>query len=464
MAGTILVKKKDGTQVRMTMDEFKEYQKHLSTKTPEHENTEALDMENNVEEKKKIEQGEVAEEKQVEEIGNVELVDKKSGDEEIKKPESRSQSSSRAQAEVKPEEIIEKTLVKEKKSEIINHKSEITKDDLPMVEEPHELATTTPVKDIFVDEAVASTQTVKKKAWTKEDNKSPLEDKMEELKQHEALEVLPDKKQDLFTEVLKKIKFPISDDLQARLHSLISSRVKEVRTDDQFLSYVGHPVDSGGLGLDDSQSQELLQTVKDVWHIVGQKKPEKIQAVKEESVELKKPKEVKKHKVNGEARQGELRSKRESPGGESGLGQVTKLNISLPRVQAEGKPVLHDILKARPPVQDGETALPSSEKHSIGPIDEIRNFSLVDLRRMGNDPVDNFKKLLQKFKDLKKDSIVLYLEAVQTWYESPLYKQYQDIIFRALDTGVKAKDLAVGGETLTWEEVEGIIKLQKKFT
>ena len=167
----------------------------------------------------------------------------------------------------------------------------------------------------------------------------------------------------------------------------------------------------------------------------------------------------------GNQRQGELRSKRESPGGESGLGQVTKLNVSLPRKKMEGKPVLHDMVKPKLAETGDVSSLGGNgvEKQSIGPIEEIKKFSLIDLRRMGNDSADNFKKLLQKFKDLKKDSIVLYLEAVQTWYESPLYKQYQDILFKSLDTNTKIKDLTQGGETLTWEEVEGIIRLQSKL-
>ena len=453
MAGTILVKKKDGIQVRMTMDEFKEYREN--TKTSKHQNI------------KTSEAGSEAEgEKMVEEIVDVDIKDKEiNRDKEIEKtivepvtePQTPIVESAISNHQSADDESQAQVIQTHSKSRELKADSQ----DLPMVEEPHELAMTTPVKDIFVDEAVytktqkhkntktqphldssvgvSSIESPKQnsvKNWTKEDNKSPLEDEVEELRQHEALEILPDKKQDLFTEVLKKIKFPVPDDLQARFHSLISSRVKEVRSDDQFLSYVGYPVDAGGLGLDDNQSQELLQTVKDVWRIVAQKKPEKIQVIKD-PIELQKPEEVKK--------------------------QVTKLNISLPRKKLEGKPVLHDMVQPKPVETDGVSNLSGVEKQSIGPIEEIKKFSLIDLRRMGNDSADNFKKLLQKFKDLKKDSIVLYLEAVQTWYESPLYKQYQDLIFRALDTGVKVKDLAIGGETLTWEEVQGVINLQTKL-
>ena len=53
MASTILVKKKDGSKVRMTMDEFKEYKKQLSTSEPEHQSTPAMEEKSDVEEIKK---------------------------------------------------------------------------------------------------------------------------------------------------------------------------------------------------------------------------------------------------------------------------------------------------------------------------------------------------------------------------------------------------------------------------
>ena len=422
MASTILVKKKDGSKVRMTMDEFKEYKKQLSTSEPEHQSTPAMEEKSDVEEIKKVETKD-----------SVQV--SKSASQQVDIP-----------AEGEKEDIIQDNETKEKeinKTEVQSPKSKVQKTDLPMKNEHHELSTTTPVKNIFVDEAVAilapkhqSTKAPEKRSlkWTKEDHQSPLEDRMEELKEHDSFQVLPDKKDDLFTEVLKKIKFPVPDDLQSRLHSLITSRIKEIRTDEQFLSYVGRSIDAGGIGLGDVESQELLQTVKDVWHIVDQRRSKQIET-KEKPEEIKKPEVVKK--------------------------QSTKLNVSLPRNSTERKPMLHDIVK--PKVQTSEDGPQSPEKHSIGPVEEKKNFSLLDLRRIGNKPDDNLKKLLEKFKVLKKESIILYFEALQAWYQSPLYNQYQDLIFQAVDSGSKLKDLSVGGDSMTWEEVQGIVKMGRKL-
>ncbi|MFH1947398.1 MAG: hypothetical protein ABIJ23_04570, partial [Candidatus Magasanikbacteria bacterium] len=273
------------------------------------------------------------------------------------------------------------------------------------------------------------------KKWTDEDHKSPLEDEMEELKKHEALEVLPDKKHDLFSEVLKNIKFPIPDDLQARLHSLISSRVKEVRTDDQFLDYVTRSTDTGGLGLESEDANQLLQNVKDVWHIMEQKKkivtvPKIVEDKKDLKIEIEKP-----------------------------INPNTYKSLQI----GEKKPVLQDIVQPQKTTDQTNPSVQAGDKAPTGPIEEIKNFSLVDLRRMGNDTNNNFKKILENINSLKQDSIILFMQAVQAWYESPLYRHYQGLLLQAITDQVKLKDLCTGGDRLTWDELQGLTRLLKKL-
>ena len=64
----------------------------------------------------------------------------------------------------------------------------------------------------------------------------------------------------------------------------------------------------------------------------------------------------------------------------------------------------------------------------------------------------------------KKDSIILYLQSIQVWQDSPLYHQYQEMIQLAIENKVSLKSLAIGGKSLTWEEMEGLVKLQDELT
>jgi hypothetical protein len=292
-----------------------------------------------------------------------------------------------------------------------------------MIESPHELATTTPVKDIFIDEAISESRGQK---WTKEDHKSLLEDEVGELKQHGHLETLPDRKDSLFAEVLKKIKFAVPDDLQARLQSLITSRVKEIRTDEQLLDYITRPAVSGGLGLDSGQAE--------VWHLSKEKK--KIISQTDNVEKATKP-------------------------AIAGINKSRSSEMSLPRLPGEQKQVLHDIVKIKSDTKiDNKEVAETFQVETVGAIDEIKSFSLVDLRRLGNSPDECFKRLVEKFENIKSDSIILYLQAVQVWQDSPLYHQYQGMVHQAITEKASLKDLATGKDNLTWEEVEGIVAFQ----
>ena len=415
---TILVKKTDGTQVRMTMEEFKVYRE---------QSTGNKDVKENV----------------VEEIKDVGIDNK----------------------EIDRDKEIGKLIAEpptEDRTPIAEHKTNQT---LPVKEGEHELATTTPVKDIFVDEAVytktlypdktsgqkhptqgrsASGVENTKKKWTEDEHMSPLEDKTEELKQYNDLEILPDKKEDLFSEVLKKIKFSIPDDLQTRLHSLITSRVKEVRTDEQFQDYASRPVDKGGMGLDLEQAGELLQVVNDLWHLSAHNyKNKKIPEVIEQKPVIRTPED--------------LSDNEKIPDKNNHIFHTPTKEI--------GKPILHDVLGLdKGLITKKEDQISSEEKKSVGPVDEIENFSVTDLRRLGTDTKDSFKRLQSRFENLKDESIVLYLKSLIAWYGCPLFKQYQNLLKQALYEKKQLKDLADQGGDLSWEEISGVVELEKSFS
>ena len=105
------------------------------------------------------------------------------------------------------------------------------------------LSTTTPVKEIFVDEAKA-----KGVKWSKQDHTSPLEEELEKEIKEKDLPVLPGQKDDLLSNLLKEIKFPLKDELLSRVSSLAISRIKGVRVDEQVIKYALKPEERGGLG------------------------------------------------------------------------------------------------------------------------------------------------------------------------------------------------------------------------
>ncbi len=328
---TILVKKADGTSVRMTMDEFKKYKENLSTSTPEQ----------------------------------------------------------------------------------LNAKAPI--EALPMETQSQALATSTPVTDIFIDEAaamaVAKDRKIERskdqilpniKQWTEGDQVSPLEEKVEET--DFDLESLPSNKEDEFSGIMKKIKFPVTDKQLSRLRPLVVSRLKDVRTDDQVIEYCLKLENSGGLGWSQDQAKQLLEAIKNL----------NTQSLNHSSTlppyhPTTKPLD---HLVNES-----LQSQEIPPN------QTVLINSQAAR------PIIHDVIA------------PVVEKRSVGPIEELKMFSLTDFRRLSNKPSQAGKILADKFAVFKKESYLLFFEALNAWQVSPLYKQYQGVIREALEKKTKIASL-----------------------
>lgn len=168
---TILVKKKDGTTVRMTMAEFGMYQKGS-------------------------------------------------------KSEEKKQDSNHKSANVGHKSMHATGVVLQKKWTPDDHTSLLEENNissLPVLASPHELATTSPVTNIFVDEAKAS------KAGGG---------------------------------IVEKLNWITDPEIKRKASSLIESRLNGVRNDDQFLAYAMTPIHRGGIGFSPEQAEQTLALIR----------------------------------------------------------------------------------------------------------------------------------------------------------------------------------------------------------
>lgn len=120
------------------------------------------------------------------------------------------------------------------------------------------------------------------------------------------------------------------------------------------------------------------------------------------------------------------------------------------------RPMMHDV---RPPA-------PLAERRSLGPVDELRSFSLMDLRHLDVTPQAAGSKLTQKFETLKDESYLLYMEGVKAWRESPLYRAYQDVLRRALaarQTVSQVLGSAKEREAMKLEEWGAVVKVNQSL-
>ena len=329
---TILVKKADGTKVRVTLDEFRK----MKSRQQEVNNEQVIDIESN-----KIQD---TNKSQVSNYKQIDQNDFQEKQEEIIPPIT----------PALPEPVPAVTLVKDEPT------LEKEKNDAPVAEE-NELATTTPVSDIFVNEAAANFE------WNEKDNKSLLEEdtkEVEKLKQQGSAHVGG---HDL-EEHVKMPSVNLEDDLRNRAKSLIVSWKKGVRNEFQVLDYAKKDVNHGGLGLDEAQAQRFLQQIKDSKNNLDNL----FDIVFEKKMQMSAPVPVV-EKVVTEAKPQPILGMSPSP--KIDFGEENNQAISKPFSHTPPQSLVYDVASPR-----------SMQERTVGPKQEIAVFGLVDYRRLSKDP------------------------------------------------------------------------------
>jgi len=266
-----------------------------------------------------------------------------------------------------------------------------------MIEPEQPLATTTPVKEIFVDEAIAK-QKVSGPKWDKEDFVSLLDEGLKELDKKIEKENAIEEKLPECSEIISRMTFKLPQQLQGRFCSLVHTRLKGVRDNEQLREYAMKTEVDGGVGLNPAQVSEVINYVEAFGK--GKTVP---------PVQKKKEDPTPKRDV---------------------VAEILKKNTDMgayqfPMGNYGRKAVVQDV-----------KPMPKVEKRGVGPVDELGTFGLVDLRRLGNTPETSSLALKGKFMALRSESYLLYMQALEVWHTSPLFREYQKVILESLKNGM----------------------------
>lgn len=121
--------------------------------------------------------------------------------------------------------------------------------------------------------------------------------------------------------------------------------------------------------------------------------------------------------------------------------------------------------------QKSTPALKSSQEKSfqvkprlVGPIEELRNITLVEFRRLSSRPKEAIEKIKDRIALLAEDSLMRRSLGIQAWESSEVYKEYLSLGRESLQTGKPLRDvieerLQLGTQTLTKEEFNAIMEL-----
>ncbi len=106
---------------------------------------------------------------------------------------------------------------------------------------------------------------------------------------------------------------------------------------------------------------------------------------------------------------------------------------------------------------------PPPRTGSMGPVDELAVFNMTDFRRLGGDPSEATAKLKKKFATLQDESYVVYLEGVEAWRQSPLYKQYQQVLVEAIGKGESLEAHMSTSADFTFADMQAIAELNSSL-
>lgn len=137
----------------------------------------------------------------------------------------------------------------------------------------------------------------------------------------------------------------------------------------------------------------------------------------------------------------------------------------LAKVQGGGYD-LRQSLAQKPKVQSIRMDKVAPRKRSLGPVDELGQFRLTHLRRLSPDSAVAKEAVKEKFKTIQSDSYLLYLDAKHSWYQSPLFLQYQAAVEGALSGKQTLEQYLLdhkGKESLTLKDVMAIVDIHRSF-
>ncbi len=296
-----------------------------------------------------------------------------------------------------------------------------------------------------------------KNYFSKEDFQSPLEDK--------DLKNIPpgsfNKREKEVEEILKNLSFKVPEQSLVNLKNNLVLFLKDIKSEEQVSEVLVQPIYLGGADLKREQVKELLNLAK-----------QKIRLISEEDINLAAPlKRVAPLKNSLPMKEGEILPSSSAP---------FNAFVHKPPFKKEVKEIksLDDLLEKEEKTVNVISQLVKNKENKIGPtrgdimppkntvigpVEEIRNFTVNDLRHLASVSEQAVARLQQKFINLKEESFLLYLQALEAWQKSPLYKDYLEQVCNSFNQEKKLLDIDRRVENLTSEEISLIIKMEKEI-
>ncbi|HLD34502.1 MAG TPA: hypothetical protein VJB62_01415, partial [Patescibacteria group bacterium] len=242
-------------------------------------------------------------------------------------------------------------------------------------------------------------------------------------------------------EVVNHLGFKVSPDNNNRFRSIIQLRLKEIRDAEQTAETVMRRVIDGGLGLTESQANELereceRQILPEVFH-----EPP-----------------VPANETPFNAFVGDVSAK----GARLPVG-VGPVFSSKTTTMKEVEPTMPLKLNTQPQVRRIMQDITPPQLNEVGPVSELGLITLTDFRRLAGQPTEAASRLKQKFMNLRDESYLLYLDGLAMWRTSPLCLDYARALAESLEKRQTLASLLTDKKRIQVSEIQAIAEMEREL-
>jgi hypothetical protein len=282
----------------------------------------------------------------------------------------------------------------------------------------------------------------------------------------------------LVLEIYEKIGVKFSQEKKIVFFSLIDKYIRGLKSRFSVRSVLTEDIDAGGLGLSDKLVDDIFEIVQKSQDQVRERVKKELPVKKEVLNKIEKLSHGKKlletekkvyelaplHPVLLEK---ESPKRIEKPESKERIKKIEEKKEEIKKKE-EPRPM---ITKKKTSFSNNGAKVKMDDVKRVkitGPIDELRYMDLTNLRRLSDDPVKAFEKISQKLKVLEDIDYTKMLEGINAWRQSPVYKMYLNIFFKASNEGLKVKELierlkSSDKKYLNQEEIDALIDFNKRL-
>lgn len=310
---------------------------------------------------------------------------------------------------------------------------------------------------------------IRSDSWSKNDAQSLLTEKLAKLSNDQSL--ASQSRENQVEKIVKQLDFTVAPDNQNRLRSIIQLRLKDIRDRAQTKETLLRPILQGGLGLLSNQAEQVLRLTDQLTgdgpkplprrndqDVVPAKKDLMIEPEELPKVYHEPPVPAKSTPFNNfKHSQAKIKPFESAPLRPSDQTNGERLDSKEPGLKLGSRP------NVRPVMRDITPVIKQDEEVGVGPIQEIQLMSLVDWRRLSANPLEAANRLKQKFQNLKDESYLLYLDGLKAWRQSPLFNSYMTAIEDSLVARKPLSAVTIDKNKIQLAEINALVNMEKEL-